>query len=79
MCRGGIIVVTEFLSLEDLILKIDKFVGVNNVGGVIAALNETEFERILNHDHTGVADDAGAVARLGDFLGRRTCAASAES
>ena len=79
MCRGGITVVTEFLSLEDLILKIDKFVGVNYVGGVIPALDETEFERILNHDHTGVADDAGAVTRLGDFLSGRSSAASAES
>ena len=61
---------TEFLSLEDLILKIDKFVGVNNVGGVIAALNETEFERILNHDHTGVADDTRFVTWFGDLLGR---------
>ena len=69
----------EFLSLEDLILKIDKFVGVNYVGGVIPALDETEFERILNHDRTGVTDDASAVARLGDFLSRRSGAATAES
>ena len=79
MCGGGIIVVTEFLTNQNLILKIDKFIGVNYVGGIVAGIDESEFERILNDDHTGVADDAGAVTWLGDFLGRRSGAASAES
>ena len=70
---------TEFLTNQNLILKIDKFIGVNYVGGIVAGINESEFERILNDDHTGVADDAGAVTWLGDFLGRRSGAASAES
>ena len=53
--------------------------GVNYVGGIIAEIFESEFERILNNDHTGVADDAGAVTWLGDFLGGSSGAASAES
>ena len=69
MCGGGIIIVTEFLTNQNLILKIDKFVGVNYVGGIVAAIYESELERILNHNHTGVADDAGAVTWLGNFLG----------
>ena len=69
MCGGGIIVVTEFLTNQNLILKIDKFIGINYVGGIVAGINESEFERILNDDHTGVADDAGAITWLGDFLG----------
>ena len=79
MCGGGIIVVTEFLTNQNLILKIDKFIGVNYVGGIVAGIYESEFERILNDDHTGVADDAGAVTWLGDFLGGSSGAASAES
>ena len=60
---------TEFLTNQNLILKIDKFIGVNYVGGIVPGIDESEFERILNDDHTGVADDAGTVTWLGDFLG----------
>ena len=33
----------------------------NYFGGIIAEIFESEFERILNNDHTGVANDVGAV------------------
>ena len=39
----------------------------NYFGGIIAEIFESEFERILNNDHTGVADDVGAVTWLGNL------------
>ena len=39
----------------------------NYFGGIIAEIFESEFERILNNDHTGVADDVGAVIWLGNL------------
>ena len=38
---------------------------VNYVGGIISEIFESE--RILNNDHTGVADDAGTVIWLGNL------------
>ena len=40
---------------------------VNYVDGIIAEIFESEFERILNNDHTGVADDVGTVIWLGNL------------
>ena len=37
------------------------------IGGIIAEIFESEFEKILNNDHTGVADDVGAVIWLGNL------------
>ena len=40
------------------------------IGGIIAEIFESEFEKILNNDHTGVADDVGAVICLDFFMSR---------
>ena len=58
MSGGGIIIVTQFLTNQNLILKTDKFIGVNYEFG---------FERSLRNDHTGVANDVGAVTWLGNL------------
>ena len=58
---------TQFLTNQNLILKTDKFIGVNYVGDIIAGIYEFGFERSLRNDHTGVADDVGAVPWLGNL------------
>ena len=67
MSGGGIIIVAQFLTNQNLILKTDKFIGVNYVGDIIAGIYEFGFERSLRNDHTGVADDAGAVTWVGNL------------
>ena len=49
---------TEFLANQNLGLII---------GGIIAEIFDSEFDKILNNDHTGVADFARTVTWLGNL------------